>query len=379
HFFTECLNRLWYVLEKEDTKTKIAFLTLGDADFYDDFFALAGIKKERIIYITAPTKFRKIIVPDQSVYLRDCYTEKADIVYKKIRENAPKKDCDKLYLSRSKYSDTMMGEEFFEKFYKKQGYTVIHPETLPITEQIAYVSSAKEIVATIGTLSHFVVFAEKGAHLTTLLRSNEIKAHNAQSVINAFKEIRSDIVDVDMHLLPIRHTSGIFLILPNSHFKDYLKANSITFEEEDFSYNLGDYMLPYYKRWLSRYTEQNRYDHLISFDISDVISTVSALVDDKSFPREKLDQTERRNKLIKDNKKLREIKENQKSKYENLREKYLALKESNKELNDKYERLVEKSDALEKDLREARADLNATKMELEAEKNKGFFKKHKKS
>lgn len=69
YFFTECLSRLWYVIANE-TNLRIAVLQPpGHEKFFYDFIELLGTEENRILIVDKPTRFSKVIVPDQTVRL----------------------------------------------------------------------------------------------------------------------------------------------------------------------------------------------------------------------------------------------------------------------------------------------------------------------
>ena len=49
---------------------------------------------------------------------------------------------------------TEIGEHEIEELFRVNGFTVFAPEQLTVTEQIFYFSTAKEIAAISGTISH---------------------------------------------------------------------------------------------------------------------------------------------------------------------------------------------------------------------------------
>ena len=65
---------------------------------------------------------------------------------------------------------TEIGENEIEELFRVNGFTVFAPEQLTVTEQIFYFSTAKEIAAISGTISHNIVFCENGTEVVILNR-----------------------------------------------------------------------------------------------------------------------------------------------------------------------------------------------------------------
>ncbi len=227
--------------------------------------------------VSKVTQVKSILIPDQSLILHSWYMDQWIDVYHRMRENALKElkqvsYPDKLYLTRTQLSKKVcIGEEYFEDFYRKRGYEIVAPETLSLIDQIGLIYNAKEIVCTIGTLSHMILFAKKETHLTLLLRNNEIGAVRPQILINQAKKINYDIIDVTMNILPTAHAGGVFYIGPTKHWLSYLKENNISYSEKEgqFDYSgLYEYLCIYAREYQPN---SYRYGRVKEKDITDVI------------------------------------------------------------------------------------------------------------
>lgn len=86
HFMMECLNRLWFVLQNPKIKSKILFVSIANIypSWFEDFFRLMGIEKERIVYVKQPTQCRSVTVPDQSQYW-ESYTKEWFLPFQAIK------------------------------------------------------------------------------------------------------------------------------------------------------------------------------------------------------------------------------------------------------------------------------------------------------
>lgn len=236
HALVDGTARLWYLTEQESANKKIVFLRYPYVSYaaFDalKFVKLMGIDMDRVEVITEPTQFREIIVPDEAFYPMNAYRPEFIRVFDRIRENIQPNNERKLYLSRTQFAHrTSLNEEYYEDFFARRGYAVLHPETLPIEEQIAYISGADEIVSTIGSMTHMLLFAKPGAKATILNRSGQCLS--AQINVDQARGIEPYFVDAYLNPLPVPHVNGPFLFGPNRFFQAYLDERGIEYEPDE--------------------------------------------------------------------------------------------------------------------------------------------------
>ena len=105
HFILECLGRMWYIIKNRNDKRKIIFLMLPyteEKKWFYEFFNLLDIERDRIEIIQKPTKFKKIIVPDESIHSWYDYTKEYTMPHDYIKNKSKGSNIKKLYLTRSK-------------------------------------------------------------------------------------------------------------------------------------------------------------------------------------------------------------------------------------------------------------------------------------
>ena len=268
HFITDTFARLWYAVKYASDQNKIAFLIYNHkvndqeqsfdslSKYHIDLLNLLDITEDRILLVNKPTQFKQIIVPRQSVCWGDSYHEElSKLAYDKVRERVKPKTDKKIYLSRSKFDENMFNEGYFENFFESRGFKVVYPEQLPIEDQIAYLAGADEIAATVGTLTHQILFAKDNVKLIGLLRTHKTMFMRRQGIINKIRNVDYAYVDVSINLFPIpKHWESVYLIGPNSYWNDFLKNEYGLIEDTDISEYLnknnillGDYINRYIK------------------------------------------------------------------------------------------------------------------------------------
>lgn len=287
HSFLECLSRLWYIVKNKNDKRKIAFLLTGDIKKYHyDMLKLLNIKKDRIVIITEPIQFKKVIVPEETIHSWDCYKKEYNLVYDEIRKNVKSKKYDKLYLTRTKLDPNYdVNEKYFEIFFENRGYKVLSPETLSFKEQIEYISGAKEIVTTLGTLSHFGLCMDYGSKLIIL---NRTKTNNLipQYIINEARRLNVTYIDAMLEVLPIEHAGGCVCLYPTEYFMEYLNKEEISYSNNEIEIDKDKVILEYLKKWSKNYTNPIHYSTIEKYDIYDVIKSLNKELNNISISKE---------------------------------------------------------------------------------------------
>lgn len=214
HYFTDGLSKAWYLLtdeykNKHKGKTKIAISFVGNNIKYCpqaflELFDLLGVNRKDLIIISNPTKFRNIIIPDNSLVIKEgtrFFTKEYNDTINEITNKIPKIDghkYDKIYLSRTHFisGNADFGEKSLEKVFKRLGYTIIHPQEFSIKEQIAIFKSAKSFVATTGSIGHNSVFCNPWTEVVLLQKCCAM--YDYQLIINEARNL--NVTYVDTHL-----------------------------------------------------------------------------------------------------------------------------------------------------------------------------------
>ena len=254
HFIIDIVNRLWYLVKYQKiNKIKIIFTTYINSNIkidgnYRKFLNLFGIKDENIILINEPTKFKKVIIPESSIYPGKYYTNEYIDIFNKVSENVEiSSDIDKkIYLSRrnfKKAKNKEKGEEDIEKFFNMNGYISVSPEKIPLEKQIQYFRDSEEIVCINGTLSHNFIFANENKK--SVIINKTYKLNKNQEMINQAKKIDVTYIDSHISLLPIAYGKGPFILNFNENLIQFAK-------DREYNYNksiIKDIRKKFYKIW----------------------------------------------------------------------------------------------------------------------------------
>lgn len=207
HFLVDAVNRLWYFLENDPAVDKYVFILKENEQRevrgnYQEFFKLLKIW-DKLEFISSPTTFREVVVPEsgfqKGVHYSPKYLRVFDAVAENITVDPDWIPFEKIYMSRSKLSRAAQYEFGFETadhYFEKNGYTILYPETLSLSQMIFFIRNAKTIAAVSGSLPHNLFFGKQGQKLEILERC--VLINDWQVYMNQMKEL--DVTYIDGHL-----------------------------------------------------------------------------------------------------------------------------------------------------------------------------------
>lgn len=235
HFLAEQVGRCWYLAQhpEEAADIWVAYVRKNDickspiSGNYLEFLELLGIKKEHVIEVEKPTRFREIILPELSCRMGAYYKKEYKETFDVIRDAVvlDNKTYSKIYFTRLKskeYRGTQLGEKSIEKFYRKNGFNTVAPEHLSLREQIWLLKHCKELAAISGTLPHNILFANDNIKVTIVNRDIVINPYQIQ--INQIRNAEVTYVDACVALLPV-FAGGPYLIMMNDNVIKYAEEN----------------------------------------------------------------------------------------------------------------------------------------------------------
>lgn len=180
HAITDSLKKIWILERLKDRRDNIKMVVFKPfiGDYSSNFIELLdiiGIKINQIYFISQPTYFSKIIVPDDSIVVKNnyryYYTEYKDLI-NKIRDSIPVIDESpkKIYFTRTglKKGGRDYGEKAVEKAFKESGYTIYSPECLSLKEQLRILRNCKVFATTEGSVAHNVIFCNDQVNIIVL-------------------------------------------------------------------------------------------------------------------------------------------------------------------------------------------------------------------
>ena len=304
HTLLDSLARMWWWVKHRDEHVKIVFLRIpGQHTVFDCFLSAAGLKETDWEIVDIPTRFRKIIVPDEAMYAVSMVAHRDwllffDAIKKRVTEKLPPPASRKIYLTRRLLPESEgVNEEYYEDFYARRGYQIIAPETLPFEEQVNYIANAEKIVCPMGTLSHFAVFASEKTVLTILLRTAG-STILPQIIINRVCRNNWYLVEACQVPLPTSHSHSLTLYVPTRYFEHYLDTVKEPYEAEELNdFQISDELyIRYFKEYASAYANPNRFRLIAGAGIYDVVSALNLAFFGRTLPSEQFSRLENRSR-----------------------------------------------------------------------------------
>lgn len=295
-------SRLWWYVSNPDSTLKIAFITLWEDrkwggtkhDFIKEFIDLLGIPDERVLFIERPTRFKKLLIPDQCIYAGAGFTDEYITVVDKIMSNVEEGNYDKVYFTKklTEHND-FINEGYFCEFFKRKGYTIINPEECTLREKVSICKGAKEFACVNGTNSIYALFCKPDVKFFVLERV-EGTPGISEAWINQARGI-SDFysVNVSLSFLSDNFVWGIKLLGITDEWKSFVKDvydEEITETTEDV---LKEYSFEYLKSF-AEYTAQPKiFEYFKGFDHFKILETMNRLflgrtLDPKNYKIERL-------------------------------------------------------------------------------------------
>lgn len=181
---------------------------------FRELLRLAGILPRCIVLSAGVTEFESLDIPELSLTLEGHWSREFFLTFSHVREAALAEISDiphtkGLILARSAWNARnrmQINIEALEDLFVSNGYTRISPERLSLSELIAALEGADEIVSPSGSTAHNFLFAE-GKRLVTLERC---AANNMYQTAISLDDRHSSIpVDCFWQPMPVLSTDNL--------------------------------------------------------------------------------------------------------------------------------------------------------------------------
>ncbi len=263
HFLLEHMNRAYVALDKKYKNAKFVLVNNKDVEpvpnYMFELLELLGVARENILILNETTQFRRVYVPVQGfnipVYSSVAFGKMYDAIAAAVKK--PKRVYEKIYVSRmAMQSRRTFGEGVVQKIFKKNGYKIICPETLPLVEQIGLVKNARVLAGCAGTALHLALFMASGGVVVQIKRNAQAKCNaDIQNLINDTKRLNGVFISGSVEEKPTDHCSSVPQIIGvNSHMRDFFDAYGFRYDENDLRRDADDFAE--YKRELAEYNKK---------------------------------------------------------------------------------------------------------------------------
>lgn len=236
HFLVEAVTRLWYALEHDSSVDKyVFFLDEGEERSvqgnYQEFFRLLKIW-DKLEIINTPTTYREVIVPEISFQCMKFYSVRYLDIFDTAAANITVDPCwdhpEKLYFTRTQFArgnNYDFGLEALDNYFSRNGYMVLAPETISLSQLIFYIRGASEIATISGSVHHNMLFAANGQKLVIMERL--IINDDHQVCINRMRGFSVTPVDANFHLYTV-DTAGPYMVGYNHILNEYTNEHKMS-------------------------------------------------------------------------------------------------------------------------------------------------------
>lgn len=379
HLIVECFaDRVWWLIKNADSNLKVAVTVIwksnivsrGYASFVKDYLNAFGIPKDRIIFVQKPTKFKKIIIPDQSAFPIDSmhpyeFTSEYVQVFQHITKRLSPAKYKKIYLTKSRTArKNIMGEEFFIKFFKERGFKIVNPEEHTIKEKAEFMYGADEVVTVDGTNALFAVFCRPSVRLTILSRLRNSWDTVQQLVTEAVGIKEFYLVNASGNFINNNYVHGLTLLCVTEEFKKYVKDVLNEDLEVTTEESLKNCLYEYLAYFAEHYSSPTPFNTIKNQKMLDVLQNVSEVFLDKEFDTSKLDLSTNESNLQNQVKDLDAQKSTLTSQINTLTEENKALKSTKTQMETKIDQLHNDRNKLNAELAEANRQKDETGKKL---------------
>lgn len=185
HFMTETMSRCW-AFDREDIESVIFVPKHGKlthfAGYRVDYWNLLGITAPPQVAME-PIEVEELLVPGQGFGLGPIArgTPEFHATMRRLTDNLPTDEPRKIYISRTKFYGRggILAEAVVEENMAREGYTIMHPERMPLVDQLRFYKSATHIVGVDSSAFHIAgMVAEPSKQFVFVLRRDN-NAHDA--------------------------------------------------------------------------------------------------------------------------------------------------------------------------------------------------------
>jgi len=282
HMIVEGLSRIWFHLENPNENYKYVFISNWSEDniVYDEFYCLLGIKKENIILLKEPMQFKKVIVPEQSYYACGPYTEVAIKTFNAIRDAVKPANHEKVYFTKSRQKiKPSINEEYFEEYFKTNGYEIISPETLSVSEQISVMAGVNEFATAFGSSQHQILFSKN--NIKTVIFTLDEHVCIPDLWINQLRCVDCTMISVGPSFADISIMNFIpRIFLPTQYWNDYLKYNHSNYSSDNLKV-FKDFSFIFIKETIKTIIENPEFEKILEhkgFCLNGFLREVSAFL-----------------------------------------------------------------------------------------------------
>jgi hypothetical protein len=204
--------------------------------YLPDTLEVIGIRRGDVIILDETTRFDRVIVPDSATDGMNFTSRTFGAMFDELFVKPEFSRGEKIYLSRAKMgARRTYGEEKIQEIFRKNGFDIVYPETLPVAEQAGIARNATTLAGLAGTALHLALFMKPGGTVIQINRNVCVReSHSAQLLVNKIRGLKSVFVDGSIEKTPTPH----FTLCPQivgmtEHLKRFFDDQGFEYSDED--------------------------------------------------------------------------------------------------------------------------------------------------
>ena len=144
----------------------------------------------------------------------------------------------------------------------------MEPEEYSIEDQISIIANAEEVVAVMGSLTHWALFCRPGTKFLMLTRTGT-DTLGSQCLVNNASGVDWRIVDVSLNFLYASRSLGVCLLGPTGYWLQYVwDEYGELAESSSFKNSYHEYLLA----WIGYYLQEDNRNFTKSIDIISMLT-----------------------------------------------------------------------------------------------------------
>lgn len=185
HFMTETMSRCW-AFHRDDIDSVIFVPKHGKltqfSSYRADYWALLGIKAPPRI-AAEPIEVEELLVPGQGFGLGPIArgTPEYRDTMRRLAANLPADEPRRIYISRTRFQGRggIIAEAAVEENMTRAGYAVIHPERMPLVDQLRAYKAATHVVGVDSSAFHIAGMVADPAKQFAFILRRDNDAHDS--------------------------------------------------------------------------------------------------------------------------------------------------------------------------------------------------------
>lgn len=192
-------------------------------------FSLAGFDERRVQIVDRPLRIKNLIIPEPGFVISSLFHPQHADFLGKIPSGS--EVGARIWLSRSKLPDVagrIVDESDLEDEIIKDGWIVIHPETLSLVDQVKIFANASVVAGLEGSAFHTVIFVKNPTCRLLIIprtrRENDV--HNNYKLISNTKNIDQRIFPGNLRIIEDNGYRSNLAFVSRADVRDFLNAES---------------------------------------------------------------------------------------------------------------------------------------------------------